>query len=301
MWVKNNLFIAVTLSLSGLFLLDCMGIAIKYLRADYPAAQLSVFRNLFGMIPCFIALYFSKDWHDRGRKVVIKRWRFGLARGLIMSFAQLCLYTSYLYLPYALVATMEYTGPMMITLLAIPLLGEKFGWYKSLAVLTGFIGIIFIMQPWSESFNLYMLLPVMAAFGYSLARVTALNFSNDTPVPLINLYANIGTLLCAILLVITFNMWENFKNLYDVLILFIMGIAGGSGVLLLIYGSRKAELSKIMPFDYIEIFFALILGWVFFKEWPVDQLFPGALFIVAGGIIIYLRQMNFLKTRDRKV
>ena len=299
--MKNNLFIAVILSLSGLFLLDCMGIAIKYLRADYPAAQLSVFRNLFGMIPCFIALYFSKDWHDRGRKVVIKRWRFGLARGLIMSFAQLCLYTSYLYLPYALVATMEYTGPMMITLLAIPLLGEKFGWYKSLAVLTGFIGIIFIMQPWSESFNLYMLLPVMAAFGYSLARVTALNFSNDTPVPLINLYANIGTLLCAILLVITFNMWENFKSLYDVLILFIMGIAGGSGVLLLIYGSRKAELSKIMPFDYIEIFFALILGWVFFKEWPVDQLFPGALFIVAGGIIIYLRQMNFLKTRDRKV
>ena len=299
--MKNNLFIAVILSLSGLFLLDCMGIAIKYLRADYPAAQLSVFRNLFGMIPCFIALYFSKDWHDKGRKVVIKRWRFGLARGLIMSFAQLCLYTSYLYLPYALVATMEYTGPMMITLLAIPLLGEKFGWYKSLAVLTGFIGIIFIMQPWSESFNLYMLLPVMAAFGYSLARVTALNFSNDTPVPLINLYANIGTLLCAILLVITFNMWENFKSLYDVLILFIMGIAGGSGVLLLIYGSRKAELSKIMPFDYIEIFFALILGWVFFREWPVDQLFPGALFIVAGGIIIYLRQMNSLETRDRKV
>ena len=299
--MKNNLFIAVILSLSGLFLLDCMGIAIKYLRADYPAAQLSVFRNLFGMIPCFIALYFSKDWHDRGRKVVIKRWRFGLARGLIMSFVQLCLYTSYLYLPYALVATMEYTGPMMITLLAIPLLGEKFGWYKSLAVLTGFIGIIFIMQPWSESFNLYMLLPVMAAFGYSLARVTALNFSNDTPVPLINLYANIGTLLCAILLVITFNMWENFKSLYDVLILFIMGIAGGSGVLLLIYGSRKAELSKIMPFDYIEIFFALILGWIFFKEWPVDQLFPGALFIVAGGIIIYLRQMNSLETRDRKV
>ena len=298
--MKNNLFLAVILSLSGLFLLDCMGIAIKYLRADYPAAQLSVFRNLFGMIPCFIALYFSKDWHANGRQLVIKRWRFGLARGLIMSFAQLCLYTSYLYLPYALVATMEYTGPMMITLLEIPLLGEKFGWYKSLAVFTGFVGIIFIMQPWSESFNLYMLLPVMAAFGYSLARVTALNFSNDTPVPLINLYANIGTVICAIILVISFNMWENFKSLYDLLILFVMGFAGGSGVLLLIYGSRKAELSKIMPFDYIEIFFDLILGWVFFKEWPVDQLFPGALFIVVGGIIIYLRQTNFIKTRERK-
>ena len=66
--MKSNLFIAVVLSLSGLFLLDCMGIAIKYLREDYPAAQLSVFRNLFRMIPCFIALYFSQDWHARGKK-----------------------------------------------------------------------------------------------------------------------------------------------------------------------------------------------------------------------------------------
>jgi len=103
-----------------------------------------------------------------------------------------------------------------------------------------------------------------------------------------------------VLLVITFNMWENFKSLYDLFILFIMGLAGGSGVLLLIYGSRKAELSKIMPFDYIEIFFALLLGWIFFREWPVDQLFPGALFIVLGGLIIYWRQTNKSRTRDRK-
>ena len=80
-----------------------------------------------------------------------------------------------------------------------------------------------------------------------------------------------------------------------------MGLAGGTGTLLLIYGSRKAELSKIMPFDYIEIFFALILGWIFFSEWPVAQLFPGGLFIVVGGIIIYLRQTYYSKQRERKI
>ena len=117
--MKNNLFIAVILSLSGLFLLDCMGIAIKYLREDYPAAQLSVFRNLFGMLPCFIALYFSQDWHNQGRKVAIKQWKLGLFRGVFVSVAQLCLYTSYLYIPFALVATMEYTGPMTVTLLSL--------------------------------------------------------------------------------------------------------------------------------------------------------------------------------------
>ena len=278
-----------------------MGIAIKYLRNDYPAAQLSVFRNLFGMLPCFIALYFSQDWHNQGRKVAIKQWKLGLFRGVFVSVAQLCLYTSYLYIPFALVATMEYTGPMMVTLLAIPLLGEKFGWYKSLAVISGFIGILFIMEPWSEDFNIIILLPILAALGYSLARVTALNFTMDTPTPLINIYGQIGTMVCSLLLVLIFNIWENFKNIYDIFILLLMGIAGGTGTLLLIYGSRRAELSKIMPFDYIEIFFALILGWIFFREWPVDQLFPGALFIIIGGIIIYLRQNYYNKQRERKI
>ena len=299
--MKNHLLIAVLLSLSGLFLLDCMGIAIKYLRNDYPAAQLSVFRNLFGMLPCFIALYFSQDWHDNGKKIIIKQRKLGIFRGVFVSVAQLCLYTSYLYIPFALVATMEYTGPMMVTLLAIPLLGEKFGWYKSLAVISGFVGILFIMKPWSEDFNIIILLPILAALGYSLARVTALNFTIDTPTPLINLYGQIGTMVCSLFLVILFNMWENFKNLYDIFALLLMGLAGGTGTLLLIYGSRRAELSKIMPFDYIEIFFALILGWIFFKEWPVDQLFPGAFFIIIGGIIIYLRQNYYKKQRERKI
>ena len=280
--------------------MDLMGIAIKYLRNDYPAAQLSVFRNLFGMLPCFIALYFSRDWHTNGRTVIIKEWRLGLLRGVFVSLAQLCLYTSYFYIPFALVATMEYTGPMMVTLLCIPLLGEKFGWFKMSAVISGFIGIVLIMQPWSSDFNIIILLPVLAAFGYSLARVTALNFPRDVPTPLINLYAQVGTIIVSMNLDITFNMWSNFKNFEDFMIVCLMGLAGGTGTLLLIYGSRKAELSKIMPFDYIEIFFALLLGWIFFREWPVDQLFPGALFIVLGGLIIYWRQTNKTRTRDRK-
>jgi drug/metabolite transporter (DMT)-like permease len=280
--------------------MDCMGIAIKFLRNDYPAAQLSVFRNLFGMIPCFIALYFSTDWHQNGRKIKIKQWRLGFLRGAFVAVAQLCLYTSYLYLPFALVATMEYTGPMMVTLLSLPILGEKFGWFKTSAVISGFIGIVLIMEPWSSDFNYMILLPVIAALGYSLARVTSLSFTMDVPTPLINIYGQVGTISVSLILVLSFGMWENFRSINDLFIFFLMGLAGGTGTLLLIYGARKAELSKIMPFDYIEIFFALILGWIFFREWPVDQLFPGALFIVAGGIIIYLRQKNSIKTRDRK-
>ena len=297
--MKNNLLIAVLLTLSGLFFLDCMGIAIKYLRNDYPAAVLSVYRNLFGIIPCMLVLFLSSQWHAGGRKIIIKEWRLGLLRGVFVCFAQICLYTSYFYVPYALVATMEHTGPMIVSLLCIPILGEKFGLYKMSAVILGFVGIIFIMQPWTDDFNIYLILPICAAFGYSLARVTSLSFPKEVLSPLINIYAQVGTILCSSLIIIFFNQWTPFKSIEDLLLILIMGLIGGTGTLLIIYGARKAELSKITPFDYIEIFFALILGWVFFEEWPIDSLFPGVLFIIAGGLIIIWRQKkrNFLKER----
>jgi drug/metabolite transporter (DMT)-like permease len=297
--VKNNLVIAVLLTLSGLFLLDCMGIAIKYLRNDYPASVLSVYRNFFGMIPCIFILFLSSKWHENGRTIIIKEWRLGLLRGVFVCFAQICLYTSYFYVPYALVATMEHTGPMIVSLLCIPILGERFRIFKMLAVVLGFVGIIFIMQPWTDDFNIYILLPVCAAFGYSLARVTSLSFSKEVLSPLINIYAQIGTIFCSSLIIIFFNQWTPFKSIEDLFLILIMGLAGGVGTLLIIYGTRKAELSKITPFDYIEIFFALMLGWIFFQEWPIKTLFPGALFIIAGGLIIIWRQKkrNFLKER----
>ena len=297
--MKNNLLIAVLLTLSGLFFLDCMGVAIKYLRNDYPAAVLSVYRNLFGIIPCMLVLFLSSKWHAGGRKIIIKEWRLGLLRGVFVCFAQICLYTSYFYVPYALVATMEHTGPMIVSLLCIPILGEKFGLYKMSAVILGFVGIIFIMQPWTDDFNIYLILPICAALGYSLARVTSLSFPKEVLSPLINIYAQVGTILCSSLIIIFFNQWTPFKSIEDLLLILIMGLVGGTGTLFIIYGARKAELSKITPFDYIEIFFALILGWVFFQEWPIDSLFPGVLFIIAGGLIIIWRQKkrNFLKER----
>ena len=158
------------------------------------------------MIPCIIALYFSNDWNRKGRQIKITQWRLGLFRGVFVALAQLCLYTSYAYLPFALVATMEYTGPMMVTLLAIPILGEKFGWYKISAVISGFAGIVLIMQPWSSDFNYMLLLPILAAFGYSLARTTSLSFEDSVPSPLINLYGQTGTIVVACLLVLILSL-----------------------------------------------------------------------------------------------
>ena len=98
-----------------------------------------------------------------------------------------------------------------------------------------------------------MILLQYAALGYSLARVTSLSFTMDVPTPLINIYGQVGTISLSLILVLTFGMWENFRSINDLFIFFLMGLAGGTGTVTYIW-CKKSRISKIMPFDYIEIF-----------------------------------------------
>ncbi len=119
--------LSVAILLAGIVMLDCMGAVAKHLVQRYPAQQISVARNVFGLLPTFVILL----WEARGRldlsSIRLRQWRLGLARGLIVAFAQLALYGSYRYLELATVAVIANSGPLFITMLAIPWLGERVG------------------------------------------------------------------------------------------------------------------------------------------------------------------------------
>ncbi len=121
-------------------MLDCMGAIAKHLVERYPAQQISLTRNIFGLLPTFSILL----WEARGRinlgSIRLRQWRLGLARGLMVAVAQLALYGSYLYFELATVAVIAYSGPLFITMLAIPWLGERVGIWRWAAVGGGFGG-----------------------------------------------------------------------------------------------------------------------------------------------------------------
>ncbi len=83
---------AILLFLSALLLFALMGLVIKFLAPNYSAAELSSYRNLFGMIPALIALWSTRAWHQAGRPIRIRQWRLGFLRGVIVVFAQLFFY-----------------------------------------------------------------------------------------------------------------------------------------------------------------------------------------------------------------
>lgn len=282
--------LAIVLSLIALVLFDFMGLVIKHLSPGYSAAELSAYRNLTGLVPSFIALWSSRSWHRDGRRWKMRQWPFAMMRGAILTFAQFFYYLSLGLMSFATASTITYANALFMTALAVPLLGEKVGAVRWFAVLVGFFGVVMIVGPGRDSFSPYALLPLGAALGYALTGVTTRMMDEDVPTALINLYSAGVAAIGGLILALFTGGFSPLSSATDLLWILAMGGFGGTAVLFLIAAYRLTEQSNLAPFSYFGIPFAFVLGWIFFGESPWSELFPGALLIAAGGLLIVWRE-----------
>jgi drug/metabolite transporter (DMT)-like permease len=282
--------LAILLSLVALTLFDAMGLIIKLLSDRYTPMELSVWRNVFGFFPALIAVLASRQWQAAGRPLGIRQWKLALARGFIVTFAQLFFYISLGLMAFATATTITYANALFMTALAVPLLGEKVGPMRWGAVLIGFLGVILIMRPGTDAFSPHALLPLGAAFLYALVGVTSRLFDDDVPSPVISLYGQVSAIFGSVVITLAWGGFSPVQDWADAGWLMAMGAAGGTAVLLLVTSYRMTEQSNLAPFSYFGIPIAFVLGWVFFDEAPWETLFPGAILIVAGGLLIVWRE-----------
>jgi drug/metabolite transporter (DMT)-like permease len=288
---------AILINLAGLFLLDVMGLIIKHLSGSYSAAELSVYRNLIGMVPVLTVLWFSADWQARGRRIIIRQWRLALLRGCFVAAAQFMFYLSLARMEFATASTLAFSMALFVTALSVPLLGARVGAIRWLAVVTGFIGAVMVVGPGSDAFSPYALLPLGAAAFYALTSVTVRLIDDDVPSPLVNLYTASAAAIGAIALSLATGGFSAIASAGDLMWIVAMGVLGGSGVLCLVISFRMTDPSNLAPFYYFGIVFAFILGWVFFGEAPFERLFPGVLLIVASGLLIVWREHRLRRDR----
>lgn len=283
-------FKAVLIVILSIFLFDVQGALIKHMGGRYPVEQISFYRNLFGILPNLLLLFFSAEWHRQGRSFSVGLWQLALGRGLLLVLAQLSFYTALVHMELATATTLAFAGPLFVTTLSIPLLGHKVGWVRGSAVVLGFVGVVMVMRPGSDAFTLVALLPVAAALFYALTSLSSRYFEKSVPTALISIYGSIGAMAVAFVLLIYKGDPILLDNLRDWLFFIVMGGVGGTAVFLLISAYRMADPSSLSPFEYFGIPFSFMLGWVFFNETPFDSLFPGVLFIVGGGLLVVWRE-----------
>lgn len=281
---------AIAISLLALLLFDLMGLVIKHLSARYSAAELSAYRNVFGIVPTVIALWSSRQWRDAGYRLKVRQWPLIYTRGLLVTFAQLMFYLSLGLIPFATATTIAYSGALFATLFAFLVLKERVGVARLGAVLIGFVGVILVTGLGREAFTWTALLPVAAAAGYAMSGVTARLLDEDVPSALANLHASLISVVGSGMIAFWWGGFSPIQSGSDLMWIALMGGFGGTAVLCLVISYRMTEQSNLAPFSYFGIPMAFILGWVFFAEAPIQDLFPGALLIVLGGLMVIWRE-----------
>lgn len=281
---------AIALSLLALLLFDFMGLIIKYLSPRYSAAELSAYRNIFGVLPALIALWSSSLWHAGGRKWRMRQWKLAASRGLCVALAQFLFYYALGTLAFATATSITYSNALFMTALAVPLLGERVGIVRWLAVLIGFVGVLLVVGPAQDDFSWVALAPLGAAFLYALVGVGARLIDTDVPSPLVNLYSVGVALVGSLILALATGGFSPIQSPSDLGWIVAMGFFGGSAVLSLVVSYRMTEQSNLAPFSYFGIPMAFFFGWLVFGEAPFDDLFPGVILIVSGGLLVIWRE-----------
>jgi len=129
----------------------------------------------------------------------------------------------------------------------------------------------------------------VAALFYALSSVCVRFFDQEVPTATINLYSSVGALIGSSILLLTTADYVTVE-ITSWFWLIAMGMVGGCAVLLMISAYRLTQPSNLSPFEYFGIPFSFIIGWIIFNETPFQQLFPGVILIVAGGLLIVWRE-----------
>lgn len=188
-------------------------------------------------------------------------------------------------MPLAETTAIVFAAPLIVTLLARPLLGEHIGSLRWAAALIGFLGVLIIARPGSGLVPDGIALALAGAMSYALYQILTRQLtSTETPVTMLFYTALIGTLVMTLALPW---IWEGpTPDMADALLTASLGIYGGLGHYLLIRAFRDAPASVLSPFLYVQLIWAMLIGWLIFGHLPDSAAVLGILTIGSAGVII---------------
>ena len=282
---KNQLgFFYMFISVCAFSLMD---VIVKW-SDDYPVGQVLFFRGFCGIIPIIFLIpknrYF--DFYKTTRPLLhFKRCLAGL-------IALVSIFVALRNLPLATVVSISFAAPIFITIFSIFLLNEKVGLYRWLAVLVGFVGIIFITEPGFNSLNFYYIYPIIFCLGLSYVAIAIRKLSSTEPAWLISFFFSFSIMLLSFL---SFYQGWILPSLLDLFLLSMVGILGGLANLWLSQSYKYSEVSLVSPLKYLGLVFAITFGYFIWNEIPTSKTLLGALLVIVSSIIIFRREMYLKK------
>ena len=186
--------------------------------------------------------------------------------------------------------------PLVVILGAVIFLNEKVGWRRWSAIIFGFFGVLLVIQPGTEGFNIFSIFAVVGMIGFAgrdlATRMSPTNMSNFQLGSFGFLMVFIAGVLITIFNILTFpskSIWVTI-SVEDWWIILANGLAGILAYQCLTIAMRNGDVSFVTPFRYVRVLFALFFGIILLGEEPNNLVLCGSLIVVLSGIYIIFRR-----------
>lgn len=271
------------LALCAFAIFACHDVIVKLLGGFYSPIQIVFFSVLVGFP--FVTLMLIRDGQPgtlRPRHLWWSALRTGAA--VVTGF---CAFYAFSVLPLAQTYAILFAAPLLITVLAIPVLGEKVGIHRWFAVIVGLIGVLVVLRPGAADLGLGHAAALTAAFSSSLASIIVRKIGREERSAVLLLYPMLGNILvmgCLLPFVYVPMPMVHFGGLATVSLLSFVATS------LVIAAYRSGEAAIVAPMQYSQIIWAAIFGVFFFDELPDTMTAIGAGIIICSGLYIVFRE-----------
>lgn len=263
----------------------------KLMSRDYSSEQVVWARTLSHLI--FVLLLFM----PKAGIGLLRTRRLGvqLLRGCMLIASTFLFFSAIKFVPIAQAASISFTAPLIVVLLAGPMLGERTTLPRVLAVLAGFVGVLVVIRPGASVFQWASLLIVGSAACYAVYQVLTRRVASfDAPGTSVVYSALLGSVLMSA--IVPFS-WRTPDSLLDVVLLASLGVLGGLGHYCVARGMTYAAANFLSPFQYWQMIGSVMVGYWMFGEIPDAYTWLGSALIIAAGIYVGLRGQPAAPTR----
>jgi len=274
---------AVGLAAVGFGLYSLSDMLMKWLTGTFPLPQTLFANALFSLLPITVAAL-----SGGGRAALAtRRPRLQLLRGLLGLMGGTCAVFAFVHMGMTEVYAILFAAPMIITILSIVVYGEKVGVRRWSAIIVGFAGVMIMLKPGGGEFNVGVFGALGCLFSYACSVLIYRHHGAGETAFSFSFYGSLTTvvLLLPVLPFILVPMrWDQAAFLAAA------GCVAGCATMAQTEAFRSAPSSLVAPFQYTQMIWGALLGYLMFGDVPTWSLVAGASLVVASGVYIIRRE-----------
>ncbi|MEM7069210.1 MAG: DMT family transporter [Pseudomonadota bacterium] len=262
---------------------------LKVVSSQLPLAQILVTRGIFAAVMLTIATAALQQFCPV-RVIFTAPFLLRLLGEIVATAFFL---TALFNMPIANASAIMQALPLTVSLGAAYFFGETIGWRRIMAIMIGFIGVLFIVQPGLEGFNAFSIYCLIGVAGTTLRDLATRKLDPSIPTLFVSLITVIVIILFGLILSF-FQPWKPITT-YELVNLGFASLFLISGFYTIVAAMRVGEVGVVTPFRYTVLIFAVILGILVFDEYPDTLTITGSFIVVASGIYTIFRERKLAR------